>query len=337
MIPNQWYVVLSSSQVRKRPVGVTRMGEKLVFWRDGRGQVACMADLCAHRGAQLSTGKVLADGHLQCPFHGFEYDASGAVTHIPANGRSAPVPERFHGRAYPTHEAHGFIWIWWGERPPADLAPPRFFDNLATGGYSYGEAIDPWRTHYTRAIENQLDAVHLPFVHKSTIGRGNRTLVDGPVVVWEDDAKLRFYVYNRVDDGSPPRRPEAITPDPAHDFHLEFIFPNLWQNCISDDVRVMAAFVPVDVENTLLYLRFYQRFIRVPVVRAVVNWLAAPSNLVIAHQDRRVVETQRPRRVMLGIGEQLIQGDGPIAAYRRRRAELLKAAGASPGSEGEPT
>ncbi len=30
MIPNQWYVVMDSSQVKRQPVGVTRMGEKLI-------------------------------------------------------------------------------------------------------------------------------------------------------------------------------------------------------------------------------------------------------------------------------------------------------------------
>ena len=76
MIPNQWYVVLSTSQVKQRPIGVTRMGEKLVFWRDAAGKVSCLRDRCVHRGVQLSKGKVL-QGHLQCPFHGFEYDPSG--------------------------------------------------------------------------------------------------------------------------------------------------------------------------------------------------------------------------------------------------------------------
>ncbi len=46
---------------------------------------------------------------------------------------------------------------------------------------------------------------------------------------------------------------------PDKPFHLEFIFPNLWQNWISDKVRVVAAFAPVDDENTMLYLRFYQK------------------------------------------------------------------------------
>jgi phenylpropionate dioxygenase-like ring-hydroxylating dioxygenase large terminal subunit len=34
MIRNQCYVVLESKEVRKgKPVGVTRLGEKMVFWR----------------------------------------------------------------------------------------------------------------------------------------------------------------------------------------------------------------------------------------------------------------------------------------------------------------
>ena len=91
MIPNQWYVLMESKQVKDKPVGVTRMGNKMVFWRDGEGKVSCLRDRCPHRGVELSKGMVL-DGHLQCPFHGFEYDASGRCVLIPANGRNAPVP-----------------------------------------------------------------------------------------------------------------------------------------------------------------------------------------------------------------------------------------------------
>jgi hypothetical protein len=38
-----------------------------------------------------------------------------------------------------------------------------------------------------------------------------------------------------------------------------------------------------------------------------------------------VVVTQQPKRSALRMGERLIQGDRPIVAYRRRRAELLAA------------
>ena len=109
-------------------------------------------------------------------------------------------------------------------------------------------------------------------------------------------------------------------------FHLEFIFPNLWQNHISEKVRVVAAFVPVDDNHTLLYLRFYQNFLRLPGLGKLVARLAMPSNVYIAHEDRRVVITQQPKSSGLKIGEVLIQGDLPVIEYRRKRAELQEAA-----------
>jgi phenylpropionate dioxygenase-like ring-hydroxylating dioxygenase large terminal subunit len=328
MIPNQWYALLESRQVKKRPVGVTRLGEKLVFWRDASGSVHSVRDRCIHRGVELSRGRV-KEGHLQCPFHGFEYDASGRVALIPANGQQAPVPDRFKVLSYPTYEAHDLIWIWWGDRPPADLAPPRFFEDLQ-GPFRSATLTDHWNAHYSRVIENQLDVMHLPFVHYNTIGRGERTLVNGPGLEWVDEELFYVYVFNSLDDGSRPLGPgEVPVPPPDRDFRLEFIFPNLWQNHINEDVRIVVAFVPVDDENTLLLLRFYQKFLPLPLIGDLVARLALPFNRLVAHQDRRVVQTQRPRASALRGGEQLVQGDRPIVEYRRRRQELLQQARAS--------
>jgi hypothetical protein len=83
--------------------------------------------------------------------------------------------------------------------------------------------------------------------------------------------------------------------------------------------------VPVDDENSLLYLRFYQKFVRLPVLRKLFNWLAMPFNLYILGQDRQVVETHEGPSA-LHIDEQLIPADYPIIAYRRRRQELIEAA-----------
>jgi phenylpropionate dioxygenase-like ring-hydroxylating dioxygenase large terminal subunit len=322
MIRSQYYIVLDSSQVKNRPVGVTRLGERLVFWRDPSGRVHCARDKCVHRGAALSKGQVL-HGHLQCPFHGLEYDASGRVVLIPANGRNTPVPAQFRVLTYPTYEANGFIWIWWGENPPTDLPAPRFFDDI-DDRFSYAQVRDPWQAHYSRAIENQLDVVHLPFVHHNTIGAGGQTLVEGPVTQWLDENRLRVYPMNRVDDGTPPRKAQELQLSQDR-FHLEFVFPNLWQNHLSDSARIVVAFVPVDIEHTILYLRFYQSSVRIPLLRDVFNALAMPFNRLIAHQDRRVVQTQVPKPSGLSTGEKLIQGDRPIAEYRRRRQELIEA------------
>jgi len=323
MIRNQWYVVLDSKQVRDKPVGVKRLGEKLVFWRDNKQKVRSAFDCCPHRSVQSSLGKVHA-GHLQCPFHGFEFDSSGQCVLIPAEGRSFQPPAAMRLNSYPTHEAQGFIWIWWGENPPSDLEPPSFLDNL-DDSFQYGSAIDPWKAHYSRAIENQLDVAHLPFVHYNTIGSGNRTLVDGPKVEWCDknETMLCTYVYNRFDDGSKPRPAEELKKRNAQ-VHLELIMPNLWQNYLGSDTRIVIAFVPVDEENSLLYIRFYQKFISIPVIGKWIAQLSMPMNLYIAHQDRTVVETHHPQLTSLRDGnEKPIKADAPIIEYRRQR-EVLK-------------
>jgi phenylpropionate dioxygenase-like ring-hydroxylating dioxygenase large terminal subunit len=325
MIRNQWYAILESKEIRPgKLVGVTRMGEKLVLWRDQSGKLACLADQCPHRGVALSKGK-LAGNQIQCPFHGFEYDTNGRCMLIPANGRYASVPLAFQVPAYPVQEERGFIWIWWGDQS-TDLPRIAFFDSIPAG-MSYSTIKDHWRTHYSRAIENQLDVVHLPFVHHNTIGRGNRALVDGPLYRWDCDLTecdlLNLWVYNRVDDGSTPLKPGRI-PDPHRNPMLQFRYPNLWQNWIGDKLRIVVAFAPIDNENTMMYLRFYQDIVRLPILKHVMEGVGSLGNLIIERQDKRVVETQMPKRSDLRMGEKLIQGDGPIIAYRRRREELIR-------------
>lgn len=292
----------------------------MVFWRDEAGKVNAAVDRCPHRGAALSAGKVLA-GRLQCPFHGFEFDSSGRCTLIPANGHNGAITGAMRLHSYPTYEAHGLIWLWWGDPAPQELPPPEFFENLDETFY-YGSAHDLWNVHYSRVVENQLDVAHLPFIHRNTIGRGNRTLVDGPVVEWKSDNLFYVYVFNRPDDGTPPRRSGDLSPKSPTDQHLEFLFPNLWQNYISPQVRVLAAFVPVDDEHTLLYLRFYHKLTTLPLLGKLFARLSMPMNLYIAHEDRRVVVTQQPKASGLKIGEVLIPADLPIIEYRKKRAAL---------------
>ncbi len=318
MIQNQWYVVLSSDQVKNKPVGVTRLGEKMVFWRTKDTHIHCMADRCIHRGASLSKGQV-KNNRLQCPFHGFEYNTTGKVQVIPANGKSTIVEDQYRVKAYECFEKAGFIWVWWNPAElenPKTLQEPEFFSDFLS--MEYGQKIDPWNAHYSRVIENQLDVVHLPFVHYNTIGRGNKTVVDGPIVKWMNKNRFKVFVHNQVDKGQKPLQEKEI-PLSEVPVYLDFIFPNLWQNHISDTIRVSAAFVPVDENNTLLYLRYYMKknfFSKIAVK------LSSPSMLVIAHQDRRIVETQIPKKSSYKSQEKLIKGDSPIVNYRKRRNEL---------------
>jgi phenylpropionate dioxygenase-like ring-hydroxylating dioxygenase large terminal subunit len=321
MIYNQWYIILESKELKNnKPLRVKRFNENLVLWRNGGGEVSCISDECCHRGASLSCGKVF-NGKLECPFHGFIYDSSGKVTSIPANGKNNPVPETMKVNSYKVFDNHGFIWIWWGDKSRI-TGDPFFFEELDS--FSYSGFKDHWAVHYSRAIENQLDVVHLPFVHRTTIGRGNKTLVNGPVVIREKEL-LTFYVFNTEDDGkSIPLKPEEIA-DYRKLFHLSFHYPNIWQNYISDKIRAFAAFVPVDEENSVIYIRYYQKMVRIPILKELFNYIGKISSIIILRQDKRVVLTQNPKKTSLRMDERLIMGDKPIIEYRRHRQELIDA------------
>ncbi len=319
MIYNQWYAILESKEISKgKPITVKRLAENLVFWREQSGKLCCIIDRCCHRGASLGCGKVHGD-NIECPFHGFQYDGNGRVCVIPANGKNEPVPPHYNVQSYLVKEAYGLVWLWYGEERTI-LPELPFFDDLKEG-FSYATFKDHWNVHYSRAIENQLDVVHLPFVHYNTIGKGNKTLVNGPVVITQEDG-LRFYVNNLLDDGkTKPLKPEQIK-DYEKLFQLAFHFPNVWQNFIGDKLRVFAAFAPIDDENTMIYLRYYQSFMKFPVLKQLVNILGNYLDKIILRQDKRVVITQIPKKTSLKMGENLIQGDLPIVKYRQIREQL---------------
>ena len=330
MIQNQWYVILATKEVKKNQVlGVKRLGENLVVWRDNQGQPGVARDKCPHRGIKLSLGKI-KDGHLQCPFHGFEYDRTGKCLLIPANGKNTKVPDHIRAAAYPVSEQNGFIYIWYTEDPaatnPSDLTnlpPVPWFTDLGPDLVWKG-FTNHWKAHYSRGIENQLDVVHVPFIHHNTIGRGIGPVVNGPYTEVQDNS-ISFWPSNEQDSGQTPVSPAKMTKPEKSPTYLTFIFPNLWQNHIMDSMRIIVAFVPVDENNTIFYLRTYQKMIKVPVLKELFFAVTKIFNLIVLAQDRRVVETHQPQPSQLKMGENLIAGDYPVILYRKRRDELKNA------------
>ena len=320
MIKNQWYAVLSSHEVkRQQVVAARRFGEDLVFFRDGKGQLGCVTSLCAHRGAALGCGRVVGD-HIQCPFHGIEYATDGRCVHVPSEGRAAMADfSRFNLKYYEIREIGGIVFAWYGEGKPD--AEPAVFDVITDPAFAYDHMNDPWGVQYSRVIENQLDVSHLAFVHHNTIGRGNRTLVNGPKVEWLDENTLRTSADNEVDEGQHPRTAEESR---IKSTNLTFRFPNMWLNHVTDKIQILAFFIPVDEERSIIALRFYTRITGFRPVDKIIAWLGSRANKIVERQDKRIVETQIPKASQLRMKENLTQADLPIIEYRSKRERLQK-------------
>ncbi len=320
MIPDQWYAVLESKEVpAAKPRAFRRLGQDLVFWRDGAGNLSVMPDRCPHRSAQLSLGKVV-NGNIECPFHGFQFNTAGHIQLIPANGRNGNKPAAFQCHSFPVREAQGFVWIWNGA-PRATYPDLPWFDNL-TGLVNAGSFSARWQTHYTRAIEGMLDVSHLPFVHRNTIGRGNATLVNGPYTTIEDN-RIRVWYDNQPDAGLPAIKPTEMPP-PHRPPLLYFNFPNVWQIGLGAKLRIVNIMAPVDDENTVIYSLTFQGFVRLPGLRKLMDAWFNLFNRYVLNEDYAVARSQRPKKSDLHIGELFIPADRPIALYLQHRRRLIE-------------
>jgi phenylpropionate dioxygenase-like ring-hydroxylating dioxygenase large terminal subunit len=316
---NLWYPLLESREVRHKPVGAERLGRRFVFWRSRDGRLHAQQERCPHLGAALSAGTI-QDDTLVCPFHGFRFDGAGICRHIPAFGRDGRIPTGFAVPTFPVREAYGLVWLWWGDPTLATAAPPWF--SRLEGDWRYHTMIAEWPVHYTRAIENQLDVAHVTFVHRTTIGAGGRSRVEGPYVE-TDRRRIRVWVTNRLDDGAAPRTQEDLAAAASRvEPSLDFQFPGIWLLNITPRLQNFIAFVPINERTTRYYLRSYRPGGKSWLLRPLDSVMSV-ANRVILNQDRRVVVTQTPRDSSDAREDRLLSTDRGIIQFRRLHAQLL--------------
>ncbi|HRE42591.1 MAG TPA: aromatic ring-hydroxylating dioxygenase subunit alpha [Terricaulis sp.] len=171
MILNNWYVATSATDLKPgAPMQVRMLGANFVLFRDTDGNAVCLSDVCCHRGAALSAGKV-KENCIACPYHGWEFNLQGQCTYIPALGKDVTPPKRARVDAYPTREKFGWVWVFLGDAPEEERPPflddswfPEYFDeeNWRRIPMQY-EAPANW----ARSEENSIDGAHPSFVHSS--------------------------------------------------------------------------------------------------------------------------------------------------------------------------
>jgi phenylpropionate dioxygenase-like ring-hydroxylating dioxygenase large terminal subunit len=170
-VENAWYVAGRSSEFPvNQPKGQVICGRPVLVWRTGSGKISCFDDRCVHKRMPLSEGVVLSDGVLECPYHGFCYDASGNCVRIPSQ-LDLPIPSRAKLRPFPSLEQDGLVWVWPGD--PAQIGamvPPRT-PELASEAWPT-HMFDPLHVpaNYLLLIENLLDITHFYPLHDGNIG-----------------------------------------------------------------------------------------------------------------------------------------------------------------------
>ena len=291
-----WWPVVASTELGRKPLGRTRFGERLVFWRSGDG-VVCMLDQFPHRGAALSLGRINQQtGSLACAFHGMEFGADGQCTRIPVE-RNYPIPADFGVATYPALEADGYIWVWRGPLPAGELpAVPVHPDTL---DMRHGDATGEWHAHYTRCIENVCDYSHLPFVHKMTIGVFKKG--------WETDINMQDV---------PGGFRACLMGNGEVDQSFEFLYPNRWLLRLAPRMMFGLVFAPIDDTHTFVYGRSWYN-LPVPLLKPLMNAYTRFSQFMVFREDWPIVASQMPGDVLAATEEKLLPSDAPVVAYRK--------------------
>ena len=160
-----WYMpALASSLAPGQMRREMLLGEPVVLGRLKDGALFALRDICPHRGVPLSAGRILPEGSVECPYHGWRFKRDGQCSKIPSlTGSEDLKAESIKVRAYPVREQDGLIWVYVAAKPGSEPKnePPR-----------------PGVSHPTRWTETQrfacgidhaviglMDPAHAAYVH----------------------------------------------------------------------------------------------------------------------------------------------------------------------------
>jgi len=165
MFINFWYAAALGEQVTAEgPLKVKMLGQNFALFRDSTGTARCVSDICIHRCASLSGGKVKGDC-VECPYHGWQFDGAGECTRIPSLGVDGKIPPRAKIDAYPTQEKYGLVFAFLGDLPEEERPPLVEIPEWGQEGWRCINLEYSWEAAWERSLEAALDPAHAEYVH----------------------------------------------------------------------------------------------------------------------------------------------------------------------------
>jgi phthalate 4,5-dioxygenase oxygenase subunit len=171
LLRRYWAPFLLASEIPEPdcpPVRVTLMGEKLIAFRDSKGQIGLIDEFCAHRGASLWFGEVAECG-IRCHYHGWKFDTTGQCTDLPSEPEDSGFRRNIKLKSYPCIEKAGVIWTYMG---PPDLKPPEpalEWTDVKPEQRFVSKRLQ--ECNFLQAMEGGIDSSHVSWLHASELNQ----------------------------------------------------------------------------------------------------------------------------------------------------------------------
>lgn len=314
---NEWHCVYVASELKEQPQQVHVLGERIVIYRTTSG-VHAFKDLCIHRGAALSLGKVKND-MLVCPYHAWEYNSDGACEKIPALPCGKKIPPKAKTTVYHCTEHIGFIWVNMSETPNPLIHYPEYeqsnYRTLVVDGYTV-------KANGPRIIENFLDIAHLMFVHEGMLGDAEHAEVPNFELHFADGR----YITSEIPIYQP--NPDGRSPGGYSDYVYEILSPmtaRFRKKAFDSDneFTLLMTVVQEKEEQAKAFMLHSRNYDLYESDEPYVQFLD-----VVMAQDVEVIESQKPELLPLDLQEEMhLKSDALSIAYRRWAKELGVEAG----------
>ncbi|WP_025690111.1 aromatic ring-hydroxylating dioxygenase subunit alpha [Paenibacillus zanthoxyli] len=315
VLAKDWISVAYSQDIGTEPVPVTVLEERIVLFRTQEG-VQAFKDLCIHRGAALSLGKVV-DDCIVCPYHGWKYDTEGKCVKIPQQPAEQTIPPKAKAIVYPCVERYGVIWVKLEEGALENETAVPFYEEYEDSSFRTVHA-EPYVLHAAapRVVENFLDASHLAFVHDGLLGDSAFPEIPDYSVNWKENRYVSDEIPVYADaDGSGNYATIYYTFEILRPMTARLKKVNYSNNQI---LSMLFTVLPHDERKTTVFALVTRNYA-----------LDQPDEYFrdfqkrVIEQDAGIVESQKPEELPLDLQAELhLKADRVSIAYRRWLGEL---------------
>jgi nitrite reductase/ring-hydroxylating ferredoxin subunit len=215
-----WYVVGQAKDFPiNQPKKITLNGSPIAVWRDSSDNYAAISDICPHRGASLSHGRIDPQSKcVVCPYHTFKYNDKGRMVQTPGQ-KTMRSNDAYNFRADVPHYAitRKDEWIYMLNKPLIDINDiQRWIGNVSPEQSIWiePEAQDNsfrcvtlskiFEQDARTVTENSLDILHISEVH--SFGNKQRPLPISERLEHLGPGRHRYtYEYEAGEDSIPSK------------------------------------------------------------------------------------------------------------------------------------
>lgn len=271
-IPLFWKIANNKELIGHKPKRYIFNEYPIALYKDLNNKIIATSDICIHRGASLSHGKLLPNNCLQCPYHGWEYK-NGLIEHMPGcpdiNKKTFGVPQ------FEIKEINNDVYI----RPTYDInsekgniynhtiyIPPEANDDnfVRISGFKHIK-----RPNFL-ITENVLDMMHISYVHSF----GNNMEPVPFEISYEDIDNLSGRTTFHYNSG-PTSMSRIIGGTKNVVVENEFHLPDATVTRVkANDITktIITHCYPIGKNESILHYDLYRNFLKTPLFDPLFEW-----------------------------------------------------------------